>query len=146
MGIISGLNVSPKPSQIRLVFSWRVAGRPVSEKPTRGLHGSHSGLHLQVGTLVFTLIEYDLFALERGGKDFVPGIQGQTFFALCFVRGRRHILEVVRPPSIVAALTDADGVVVKVKLNDCGDSRIIRHGIAQNGERHIVDRLASAEV
>ena len=44
------------------------------------------------------------------------------------------------------ALTDAYGVVVKVKLNECSDSRIIWHSAAQNGERHIVDRLASAEV
>lgn len=146
MGIISGLNVCSKLPQIRLVFSWRVAGRPASEKPTRGLHGSHSGLHLQVRTLVFALIKRDLFALERGDKNFVPGVQGQTFFALRFVHGRRHIFEVVRPPSIVAALTDADGVVVEVKLNKRSDSRIIWHGAAQNGERHIVDRLASTEV
>lgn len=76
----------------------------------------------------------------------MPGVQGQTFFALRFVHGRRHIFEVVRPPSIVAALTDADGVVVEVKLNKRSDSRIIWHGAAQNGERHIVDRLASTEV
>ena len=88
MGVISGLNACPKPPQIRLVFSWRVAGRPASEKPTQGLHGSHSGLHLQVGALVFALIECDLLALERGGEDFMSGVQGQTFFALRFIHGR----------------------------------------------------------
>ena len=75
MGIISGLNVCPKPPQIRLVSTLWVAGRPASEKPTQGLHGPHSGLHLQVGTLVFTLVEGDLFALEGGGEDFVSGVQ-----------------------------------------------------------------------
>lgn len=88
MGVIAALNVCLNPPQIRLVFSWRVAGRPALEKPTQGLHGSNGGLHLQVGTLVFTLIECDLFAFEGGGKDFVPGVQGQTFFALRFVHGR----------------------------------------------------------
>ena len=88
MGVISGLNACPKPPQIRLVFSQCFVGRPVSEKPTQGLHGSHGGLHLQVGTLVFALIECDLLAFESGGKDFVPGIQGQTFFALRSVHGR----------------------------------------------------------
>lgn len=88
MGVITRLNVCPKPPQIRFVFSLRVAGLPALEKPTQGLHGSHGGLHLQVGTLVFALIKCDLLALERGGKDFVPGVQGQTFFALRFVHGR----------------------------------------------------------
>ena len=76
MGVITGLNVCPKPPQIRFELSHRVAGRPALEKPTQGLHGAHGGLHLQVGTLVFTLIECDLFAIESGGKDFVPGVQG----------------------------------------------------------------------
>lgn len=146
MGIISGLNVCPEPPQIRLVFSWGVAGRPASEKPTQRLHGPQVGLHLQVGTLVFAIIECDLLTLESDGKDFVPCIQGQTFFALSLIHSCRHIFEVVRPPRIAAALTDAYGVVVKVKLNECSDSRIIWHSAAQNGERHIVDRLASAEV
>lgn len=88
MGVNSALNACPKPTQIRLVFSWRVAGRPASEKPTRGLHGSHSALQLQVGTLVFALIECDLLTLESGGEDFVPGVQGQTFLALRFIHGR----------------------------------------------------------
>ena len=88
MGVIARLNVCPKPPQIRLVFSQRVAGCPAPKKPTQGLHGAHGGLHLQVGTLVFALIKRDLFALERGSKDFVPGVQGQTFFALRFVHGR----------------------------------------------------------
>ena len=78
MGIISGLNVCPEPPQIRLVFSWGVAGRPASEKPTQRLHGPQVGLHLQVGTLVFAIIECDLLTLESDGKDFVPCIQGQT--------------------------------------------------------------------
>ena len=76
----------------------------------------------------------------------MSGVQGQAFFALGLIHCRRHIFEVVRPPRIVAALADANGVVVEVKLNERGDPRIIRHGVAQNGERHVVDRLASAEV
>ena len=87
MGICVRLNVCPKPPQIRLVFSQWVVGRPASEKPTQGLHGSHGGLHLQVGTLVFVLIKGDLLTLESGGEDFVPGIQGRTFLALCFPHG-----------------------------------------------------------
>ena len=123
-----------------------VAGLPASEKPTQGLHGFHGGLHLQGGTLVFTLVECDFLAFECGGKDLVSGVQGQAFFALGLIHCRRHIFEVVRPPRIVAALADANGVVVEVKLNERGDPRIIRHGVAQNRERHVVDRLASTEV
>lgn len=88
MGVIAALNACPKPPQIRLVFSQWVVGRPASEKPTRGLHGSHGGLHLQVGTLVFALIKGDLLTIESGGEDFVPGVQGQTFLALRFVHSR----------------------------------------------------------
>ena len=75
MGVNSDLNVCPKPPQIWLERSLWVAVRPALEKPTQGLHGPHSGLHLQVGTLVFTLVEGDLFALEGGGEDFVSGVQ-----------------------------------------------------------------------
>ncbi len=88
MGIIVGLNVCSKPPQIRLVTTLWVVVRPASEKPTQGVHGSHGGLHLQTGALVFALIECDLFAFESGSKDFLPGVQGQTFFALRFVHGR----------------------------------------------------------
>ena len=125
-----------------------VAVRPALEKPTQGLHGPHSGrLHLQVGTLVFTLVEGDLFALEGGGERF--RVWRPMTGLLC--RSALYIaadtsLRVVHPPGIVAALTDTHGVVVKVKLNERGDPRIIWHGIAQNGERHIVDRLAPAEI
>ena len=61
---------------------------PCFGKADTGLHGSQSGLHLQGGTLVFTHVECDLFAFERGGEDFVPSVQGQTFFALRFIHGR----------------------------------------------------------